>query len=241
MRLRLLRRRLTISAPQLAIKSPLPWPVRWVLVAFVLGFCAAIGVWAFEFGREIAGFDRESKVELPRLRAEVARLTAERDKVQSIANTAGSSLAAERATLERLMAQIRQLEADNQSLRGDLAFFEKLLPVSGAGGVIIRGLQAEVLAGTQVKWQVLVIQAAKNPGEFNGRLELAFAGTRGGKPWMMSLPENAQTLQFRQYRRMEGVLELPPDVVLKTVSAKVMDGAVVRATQTIRLGQGVKE
>lgn len=235
MRLRLLRRRLTISAPQLAIKSPLPWPLRWVLVAVVLGFCAAIGVWAFEFGQELAGFDRQSKEELPRLRSEVARLTVERDKAQSIANTAGSSLASERATQERLLTQIRQLEADNQSLRGDLAFFEKLLPVSGAGGIFIRGLQAEFLAGTQVKWQVLVIQAAKNPSEFNGKLEVTFSGVRNGKPWMMSLPDTAQALQFRQYRRMEGVLELPSDVTLKTVSAKVSDGSSVRATQTIKL------
>ncbi len=235
MRFRLLRRRLTISAPQMAIKSTLPWPLRWAIIAIVLGFCAAIGLWAFEFGRDIAGLDRASKEELPRLRSEVARLTLEREKVQSVANTAGSLLAAGQATQDRLIAQNRQLEADNHSLRDDLGFFQKLLPVSGVGGIAIRGLQAEVLTGAQLRWQVLVFQAVKNPTEFTGRLELTVSGTQNGKPWSMSLPESEQTLQFTQYRRLEGVLGLPADTVPKMVSVRIMDGSVVRATQTVKL------
>ena len=234
MRFRLLRRRLTISAPKMAIRSTLPWPLRWVLVAVVLGFCAAIGMWAFDFGREIAGLDRLSKDELPRLRSEIGRLTLERDKAQSVANTAGSLLATAQATQARLTAQIKQLEAESHLLRDDLGFFEKLLPVTGSGGIAIRGLQAEVLGG-QVKWQVLVIQPVKNPEEFRGKLEVNFAGTRNGKTWAMSLPEAEQALQFRQYRRIEGVLSLPSEVVLKTVSVKIWDGAALRATQTLKL------
>mgnify|MGYP000735789456 CR=1 FL=1 len=56
MRLRLLFRRLTVSAPRMAVRSALPWPFRWAMLAIVLGFCAAIGLWAFEFGKEIAGY-----------------------------------------------------------------------------------------------------------------------------------------------------------------------------------------
>src|ERR1035437_7057000 len=235
MRFRLLRRRLTISAPKMAIRSTLPWPLRWVIVAVVLGFCAAISLWTFEFGRDIAGLDRESKEELPRLRSEVARLTQERDKAQSIANTAGSLLAAGQATQDQLTAQNKQLAAESQSLRDDLGFFQKLLPVSGSGGISIRGLQAEVLADARLKWQVLVFQAVKNPTEFSGKLELTFSGLRNGKPWSMALPEAETNLQFKQYRRLAGVLELPADVVLKKVAAQILDGAVVRATQTVNL------
>ncbi len=235
MRFRLLRRRLTVSAPKMAIRSTLPWPLRWVVVAIVLGFCGAISMWAFEFGRDIAGLDRTSKEELPRLRSEVARLTLERDKAQSIANTAGSLLAAGQATQDQLAAQNRQLEANNHALRDDLGFFEKLLPVSGTGGIAIRGLQVEVLAGAQLKWQVLVFQAVKNPAEFSGKLDLTFSGLRNGKPWSMALPESEQGLTFKQYRRLEGVLELPADVLLKMASARIMDGSTVRAAQTVKL------
>ena len=46
MRLKLLRRRLTISAPRVIVRSHLPWPVRWAAVAVVLGFSAAIALLA---------------------------------------------------------------------------------------------------------------------------------------------------------------------------------------------------
>lgn len=235
MRFKLLRRRLTISAPHMAIKSTLPWPLRWIVIAVVLGFCAALALWAFEFGREIAGFDKSAKEELPRLRTEVTRLKAERDKAQTVADTSASLLATEHATQERLTAQVKQLELDNRALRDDLGFFEKLLPASSGEGISIRGLQAQVMAGNQLKWQVLVMQGVKNSAEFKGRLELVFTGVKAGKPWSLALPPAEQNLQFRQYRRIEGVLELPPDVTLKSASAKVLEGSSVKATQTSRL------
>lgn len=74
MRLRLLRRRLTVSAPRMAIRSTMPWPLRWLLAAVVLGFSGALALWAFEFGKEIAGLDRNAKQELEQLRTEVSQL-----------------------------------------------------------------------------------------------------------------------------------------------------------------------
>jgi hypothetical protein len=242
MRFRLLRRRLTISAPRMAVRSALPWPFRWIILAVVLGFCSAIGLWAFEFGKNIAGLEKGSREELTRLHAELAAAQAElasvkdeRDKAQSVANTADTLVTAERASHERLLAQAKQLEADNRSLRDDLGFFEKLIPAVGGGGIAIRGLQAELQNGTQVKWQVLVIQSNKNAPEFNGRLELSFSGTVNGKPWAATLPEGALTLKVKQYGRVEGVFELPAQAVVKGVSAKVLDGSVVKTTQSIKL------
>ncbi|HSV55235.1 MAG TPA: DUF6776 family protein [Burkholderiaceae bacterium] len=239
MRFRLLRRRLTISAPRMSVRSAMPWPLRWVGIAVVFGFCAAISLWAFEFGKVIAGLERNSKEELASLRSEVQKLREERDKVQSVVNTSGSLLTAEKSTQEHLSARIRQLEADNRALRDDLGFFEQLIPASGAEGIAIRGLQAEIMGdpqfGAQLKWQVLVIQPSKNAPDFNGKLELTLIGTQNGKAWMMNLPGGPKALQLRQYRRTEGVIDLPPGAVVKTVSAKVMDGAVSRAVQAIKL------
>lgn len=235
MRFRLLRRRLTISAPRMAVRSALPWPFRWMVMAIVLGFSAAVALWAFEFGKGIAGLDTSGKEELVQLRADVQRLREERDKAQSVANTSGSQLTIERAAQARLAMQIRTLETENRALRDDLGFFEKLIPASGGEGVAIRALQAEVIADTQMKWQVLVIQPLKNAPEFNGKLELSLTGLLAGKPWSMALPAGPQPLRFRQYQRMEGVVDLPPQVVVKNVSAKVVEGTVTRAVQSVKL------
>ncbi len=242
MRFRLLHRRLTISAPRMSVRSSMPWPLRWALVAIVLGFCAAIGLWAFEFGKDIAGIDGGRTEEVTQLRTELAaarqQLSAmrdERDKAMSVANTSSTLLTAEKAAQERLSAQNKQLESENRSLRDDLGFFEKLIPTGGAESLAIRGLQAELQDGRQLKWQVLVIQPVKNAPEFNGRLELSFTGLQGGKPWSAPLPSGPQSLKFRQYGRLEGVFELPPQTVVKGISAKVMEGTVTKAVQSIKL------
>ncbi len=236
MRFRLLRRRLTVSAPRMAVRSALPWPLRWFLLALMLGFSAAVALWAFEFGRSIAGLDAHSQEELRQLRTEVQRLRDESQQQQSIANTSGSLLLAERTALEQLTARLRQAEAENRSLREDLGLFEKLIPAGNdAGGVAIRGLQAEVIAGVHLRWQALVMRTLKNAPEFKGQLELVLAGVREGRPWTHTLPAEGQGLQLRQYQRMEGVFDLPPQTVVKTVTVRVLEGGTARATQTLAL------
>lgn len=244
MRFRLLRRRLTISAPSMAIRSAMPWPLRWAAAALVLGFCAAIGLWAFELGKDLAGIDDNAKQELAQLRIENAKLKEERDKAQSVLNTSGSLLTAEKATQDKLVSQIKLLETENRALKDDLGFFEKLIPTGGNEGVAIRGLQAESLnAGAQLKWQVLVIQPTKNAPAFNGKLEITLSGLQGGapgtgaggKPWTQIVGGAAQVLQFTQYRRLENVIDLPPQVVVKQLSAKVTEGTATRAVQIFKL------
>ena len=233
MRLRLLRRRLTISAPRVAIRSALPWPLRWLVLAVVFGFCAAVALWAFDLGKSIAGLDRVSPGELLALRSEVTRLRAEDQERQAAEHSAQSLLIAERAAKEGLMAQVRQLESDNRSLREDLGFFEKLIPAARTEGLAIRSLQAEIVGGLQLRWQVLVIQATRSAPDFNGRLELVLTGTLNGQPWTQTQPAAGQALQVKQYRRIEGLFDLPPDAVVKTVTARVLEGTTVRATQAI--------
>jgi len=235
MRFKLLRRRLTISAPRMKVRSAMPWPLQWAAAAIVLGFCGAIALWTFELGKGLAGVDNSDKEELAQLRLDAAKLRGERDRLQSIMNTSGSAMLVERSAQERLSNQIRVLEIENRALREDLGFFEKLMPASGTEAVTIRGLQAEVLSGTQLKWQGLVIQPVKNAPEFRGKLELNVSGTLDGKPWMMGLPGGPQALQFRQYRRLEGMVDLPPQAVVKNVSARVVEGSVSRAQQNVSL------
>ena len=242
MRLRLLRRRLTISAPRMAVRSALPWPLRWVVAALVFGFCAAIALWAFEFGREIAGLDGGAAEELTRLKSEMQGLQKElqtvkdeRDKAQSIANTASTLLTAEKAAQTSLLAQNRQLEANNQALRADLGFFEQLIPAVGAQGIAIRGLQAERIEPTQLKWQVMVMQSGKKVSDFNGRLEVSVSGQLQGKPWSMDLPEGPKALAFAQYGRLQGVLTVPAQAMIKLLTVKVMEGEQIKATQSVKL------
>ena len=156
--------------------------MRWLAVVVVLGGCAAVLLWTFEFGKSLAGLDAGARAEWVRLRAEVAELREAQGRQQALVNTSQSLQTAEQAAMDRLVTQMRQLETDNRALRDDLGFSEKLLPAARNEGLAIRALQAEVLGGAQLRWQILVMQPARNAPEFPGRIELVLVGTRHGKP-----------------------------------------------------------
>ncbi|MCW5632713.1 MAG: hypothetical protein KIT17_05185 [Rubrivivax sp.] len=234
MRWKLLRRRLSISAPRVMIRSHLPWPLRWAAAAVVLGFSAAIALWAFEFGREIAGLDIGAKKELASLRDEINRLTRENEAAKSLSNTAESLLRTERAAQERLAQQVRQLEAERQRLLQDLGFFERLLPAEGEG-LQVRGLMAEP-GDDGLRFQMLVMQLGRNVAEFQGRYDLLLTGQLEGRPWTLALPGGARPITLKQYARVEGLVEHPPGVVIKSVQVRVFDAkGAVRTTQTLKL------
>lgn len=233
MRWKLLRRRLSVSAPRVIVRSHLPWPLRWAVVALTLGFSAALALWAFEFGKEIAGLDRSSRQELAQLRLEVGALRAENERARAVADTADSLVKAEQAAQERLAQQVRQLEAEKLALQADLGFFEGLMPVSGEG-LQLRGLQADLRTPGQLRYQLLLMQAGRANADFQGRFELVLQGTLEGRPWTATHP-GGRSLQFRQYQRVEGSVEVPDGAVIKTVHAKVFDPkGSLRAEQTVR-------
>lgn len=235
MRLRLLRRRLTVSAPRMAVRSALPWPFRWVMLAAFFGFCAAIALWAFEFGKVIAGVDSHSADEMISLRAELERTRQERDQAKVVANTSQTLLTAGRAAQELLAAQNRQLELDIVSLRDDLGFFEKLIPMTGAEGIAVRGLQAEVGEDRRLKWRVLLIQPQKKAAQFEGELEIKVAGLLNGKPWQMPPADGPQAIKFTRFGRFQGFLDLPPQASAKSISIRVLEGSKVRAAESANL------
>jgi hypothetical protein len=235
MRWRLLRRRLSISAPRMIVRSHLPWPLRWVVVALSLGFSAAIALWAFEFGKDIAGLDRQSKDELAQLRIEVGQLRSERDKAQAIANTAESLMRAESVAQDRLAQQLRRIEAENLELKADLGFFQRLLPAAAGPGLTVRAMQATLEPPDKLRYQLLLMQNGNMSAEFAGRYEIVLTGTMDGRAWSFSPAGGARVLQLRQYARLEGVIEHPQQAVVKTVQVRVTDGrGNLVATQTIK-------
>lgn len=218
------------------VRSHLPWPLRWAVAALMLGFSAALGLWAFEVGRGWAGLEAPGKVTAPALPEELVALRNERDKALSIANTAESLLKAERAAQQQLVQQLKEVETENMSLKADLGFFERLLPAQSDQGVSIRGLQAEIIAPGQIRIQLLVMQPGKTLPEFHGRYDITLIGLLDGKPWSHQAPGGAQLLQVKQHLRIDGMLDHPAQAVVKTVQVRLMDtrGA-VKAVQTAKL------
>ena len=238
MRWKLLRRRLSVSAPRMIVRSHLPWPLRWAVIALMFGFSAALSLWAFEFGKDIAGLDRSAKTELAELRIEVARLREDREKAMSTANIAESLLKTEKAAQETLVQNLRRLEAENAGLKNNLGFFERLMPANANAnaGLVIRGLQAEVKPAGNLKYQMLLMQPGKSSPEFSGRYEITLAGVLDGKPWRWAQTSGVHALQLKQYLRVEGTIDHPPAAVVETVSVKVTDkSGAMKVSETVKL------
>lgn len=236
MRMRLWLRRMTVSAPRMVIRSALPWPVRWLLAGLVLGLSAAVALWAFEFGRDLAGLSRDD-TEIQKLRQEVGHLQDELSRTSRVAHTAESTQTTDRVTQQQLLSQLQKLEEENRSLKRDLGFYEKLIPASQQADAIgIRNLQVNRQPNGALKWQLLLVQAVKNGPLFQGGLELVFQGTSAdGKPWTHTEPASARPIEMRQYLRQEGVLEPPTGVVVKSVVARLMQGGQVKSQQSLSL------
>jgi hypothetical protein len=219
----------------MSVRSSLPWPLRWAVGALALGFSAALGLWAFEFGKDIAGLDRHTEREFLALRAQVDDLTQQLSKAQEVANTSQSLLTTEQVAQEQLALQIKQLQADNEMLRSDLGFFERLLPSAGGGALNIRGLQAERISTEQYKWQVLIIQAAKNSPEFVGTIQVSLSGTLNGKPWSINTNAVPESVVVRSYLRKEGVMDVPPQAVVRSITAKIERNGSTVSVHTMKL------
>lgn len=236
MRWKLLRRRLSVSAPRMTVRSHLPWPLRWAVRALALGLSAALALWAFEFGKGLAGLDQGLKTELTELRERLARVDAERDRAVSVANTAESLLRAERTTREQLAQQLKNVEADNARLQADLAFFETLLPAGSGEDVAIRSIQAEPREGEGLRLQVLMFRPGRQAQDLVGRYAVTLSGTLNGRPWTEEADVGGGALRLREYARIDRSVAHPVGAVVKAVQIRVFDqSGALRASRELRL------
>ncbi len=204
----------------------------------LLGVSAALMVWAYEFSRQYITLQRGGEIisteDVARRRQELAQLRKDRDKAQSIADTADSLLKAERTTQDRLAQQIKDSEAEIQALKADLGFYERLLPAPGEG-IAIRGFQVEATAPGQLQYLLLVTQSGKGRADFSGRYDLTVTGSLDGKPWSQAAVGGAKSLAVKTSARLEGTIDVPVNLVVKLVQARVLDaGGVVRSSQQAR-------
>lgn len=221
----------------------MPWPLRIIIIAIVLGLGGAIAMWVYDFGRGFTGLTADAtKARLAEFQEQVAKLSAERDQFSTTVNAAESQLNIERSAQKQLATQVKTLESENTKLKEDLAFFESLLPAdTGGQGVAIRRLKVDIVAPNQVRYRLLIMQGGKGDHDFVGNLQLAVTVVQGGKSAMMVFPEansgelDKFKLGFKHYQRVEGVLTLPEGASMKMVQARVLEKGQIRAQQSANL------
>ncbi|MES2932549.1 MAG: DUF6776 family protein [Pseudomonadota bacterium] len=225
----------------MTIKNHLPWPLRVLLIAVVLGLSGAIAMWTYDLGRSFTGFKPGATAEqLIAVQEQVREISAERDRFQTTVNAAESQLNIERSLQTQLNRQIKTLESENSKLKDDLSFFESLLPTNtGAEGLTIRRFKVEMTEPGQLRYRLLLMQGGKLTPDFTGNYQLILTLVQEGKSAMMTFPKSDATdkfkLSFKHYQRVEGVLALPEGATVKSVQIKVLERGAMRAQQSANL------
>jgi len=247
-RLRKLRQRFGIAAPTVAVRTQVPWYLRWLGIAVMLAFSAALAVWMYDAGRRFAGFDRsEVEQEINAARTELAKLREELQRLRAVANAADSKVSIERTTQQKLAQQIRGMEQENARLREELALFESMLSADTSAAAPLSVLrfkvEPEVLPG-EFRYRVLLLAAGQRRGkEFQGRLELVVGLTEDGRSAMITVPGTGDAeaanfkLAFKHFQRIDGVFRVNPKAKLASVQLRVYEtgSAEPKVTQNAKL------
>lgn len=242
--LRRLRGRFGISAPRVAVRTHLPWYWRALSVVVLAGASLALAGWIYDAGQRFAGFHQgASEHEIAGMRERIGQLESELDSVRTVANASESRLRIESTSQEQLSRQIRILEEENTRLKSDLATFESLAggPAGNPGPAISR---LEILpdGGGQYRYRLLVAQTGdKKDKEFNGTIQLLATVQRGKETVMMQFPAagdpaaSQYQVNFRYFRRLEGMFKVAADVRIQRVEARLIQDGVVKASQSVAL------
>tara|TARA_R110001599_G_scaffold353676_1_gene595011 strand:+ start:32635 stop:33390 length:756 start_codon:yes stop_codon:yes gene_type:complete len=233
--------RWSVGAPRMTIKNHLPWPLRAVFIAIVLGLGGAIALWTYDQGRNFTGFKPAvTKEQYADLQQTLQQVQQERDRFEATVNASESRLNIEHALQAQLTQQIKSLQLENGQLKDDLSFFESLLPTDkGMQGVAIRRFRIEMIEPTQLRYQLLIMQGGRNLPEFAGNYQLVLTLVQKGKSAIMTFPKAGAadkfTLSFPSYQRIEGMLTIPEDAVVKSVQVKIFQKGALRAQQFANL------
>jgi hypothetical protein len=233
------RQRWSISAPRMTIRNHLPWPLRAVFIAIVLGVAAAVAMWTYDLGRNFHFRKGPSAEQVEALQEQLKKVSDERDQLQATVNGFDSRLNMERAMQAQLQEQAKSLADENNKLKDDLSFYESLVPAGGAQGVAIRRLKIEMAAPNQLRYRVLVMQGGKGEQNFVGNYQIVMTVLQSGKSAMITFPKpeaaDKYKLAFKHYQRVEGVLAVPDGAVVKSVQVKILEKGAVRAQDSENL------
>ena len=244
--LKAFKRKFGIAAPRVAVRTHMPWYLRWLGIVAVGGLVYGAGLAVYDFGMEFAGFRRgEADRELEKLTDKIESQQRELSELRAKVAQAERQLQIEHATYSDMEKQVRSLSGENASLKEDLAFFQSLMPAGGRDGALTINrfrVEPETLPG-EYRYRLLLVQTGLRVNEYRGRLEFVLSLQQGGRKLVLTLPSQQDKnvkeyqLSFKFFQRIEGTFRIPPDAVVKSMQVRVFEngGNAPKLTQTLNV------
>jgi uncharacterized coiled-coil protein SlyX len=244
---RRVRQNFGISAPRMAVRTPLPWWGRGLILLALALVLAGMWWWAFDFGQLFGGVNRkelESRVMV--LEADVARYRSEATDLRTRSSQLESELAMTRGAQEALSRQATELSGENAQLKEELTFLQKLFAdVNKQGGVTVPRLTVERQDDDTWRYGLLVVRGGAPGDDYRGSVVLqatvAPADPAISAVRTVMLPEDqpeaagALRLKFKYYQRIEGTLRVPAGSRVTALTARIYEegSSTPRATRTL--------
>jgi|WetSurMetagenome_2_1015567.scaffolds.fasta_scaffold35651_3 hypothetical protein len=244
--LRRLRRRFGISAPQVAVRTHVPWYLRIVVGIGLIVLSLVLAWWAYDIGRQSAGLNSKepdrSNSELiatnPALEEEVARL-------RGLLAASESSLQIEQSTQKLMSEQNSRLAEENAKLKEDIAVFEKLSKLDGkaADEVTLDRLTIKQEGQGQYRYSFLIaLQGPKRGKEAKFALQIVAlqkSGAQGDKIILQHGKGSADLGQYeivlRNFKRIDGKFQVPQGFVLGAVEIKILEAGQIKASKRVEI------
>ncbi len=180
--------------------------------------------------------------ELQEIRARFLTQQEELDLLRSTAGTGQNAMSIERAAQRNLLSRIKDLEQENAALKEDMLLFERLIPVVGDEDVLrLEGLRLIADEGGRYRYRLLVAyQPSRSKPEFSGHLQLVVDYLLAGRVEQLLLPGKAEAasdylVSLKHFLRREGRFQLPEGAQLKSVEARIFQGATLLGRQSAQL------
>lgn len=150
-----------------------------------------------------------------------------------------TQLTLEKATQDTLQQSLAQKQQELGHFQEQLAFYERLLPLSGSGSVQVRALELEPQG--QTLHYKLLLQRSPGLPRFNGHIQFTAHAHQGADSVNIVLttageePSTPTEIEFDQFLRTTGLLQLPDGLNVETVTLHIYEGKQLRATHKIDL------
>lgn len=243
--LRRLRGRYGISAPQLSIRTHVPWHLRVASVVGAVLLVLALAGWAYDAGRRMAGFDQsEAGQVVNELRLTNAALEEEITRLRSLLSGSESNQQIEQATQKLLTEKNASLLEENARLKEELAVFERLAKLEGKGEeeVLIDHLSVRAEAPGRYRYSFLIaLQGQRRGRESKLNLQLIVTPANLASGAKITFPKSgaADATQYeillRNFRRIEGKFEVAPEFSVGAVEIRVLEAGQLKASKSVTL------
>ena len=244
--LRRLRGRFGISAPQVAVRTHVPWYLRTLAVVGMVVLAVVLAGWAYDAGRLIAGFDRsQTNHTLDELHAANTKLEEDVVRLRSLLTASESNLQIEQAVQRQLAEKNSLLAAENVRLKEDVAVFERLAKLESRTDNEVSldrfKVEPDGVPGRYRYSFLIALQGARRGKETRFNLQIVASSRGGTGSGKVTLPRqdvvdvSRYQVELRNFRRIEGKFDVPPTFAVGAVEIRILEGGMTKVSQSLTL------